>query len=76
MTINYVGNRQFNKRLAEFNCTEKEYERFLKIMEHLQGLGYEVDTGVVYWAAIEVDDRYEYEQVLEDYKAAKKLIKK
>ena len=76
MTIQYVGSRQFRMRLAEFSYTDKEEARFMKIADHLRGLGYDVDTGVENWAAIRVSDRDEYEQVLEDYKEAKKLIKR
>ena len=76
MTINYVGSRQFNKRLAEFSYTDEEESRFMKIVAHLRDLGYNVDTGCENWAAIEVADRAEYEDVLTDYKEAKRLIKK
>lgn len=76
MTINYVGGRQSKKRLAEFSYTDKEEARFYKIVDYLKGIGWEIDTGVVNWAAIEVFDKDEYEKVLADYKEAKRLIKK
>ena len=76
MTINYVGCRAWRNRLAEFSYTEKEECRFLKIANHLRDLGYEIDTGVEGWAAIRVDDRDKYNQVVEDYRKAKRLIKK
>lgn len=75
MTINYTGNRKFNTRLAEMECRENEVERFNKVVEYMESLGYPVDNGVECWAAIEVIDRDEYERVVQDYKEAKRKIK-
>lgn len=75
MTIKYVGNRQFKTRLAEFTYEDHEEARFEKIAEYMRSEGYDIDTGCANWAAIEVDDRNEYEQVVETYKKAKKMIK-
>lgn len=76
MTINYVGSRQFKNRLAEFSYEDNEFERFMKIAAYMKELGWNIDTGVYNWAAIAVADRGEYEDVLADYKEAKRLIKK
>ena len=76
MTINYVGERAWKHRLAEFSYRENETERFMKIAESLRETGYDIDTGCEGWAAIRVDDRNEYNQVVEDYRKAKRLIKK
>ena len=75
MTIKYVGNRQFKTRLAEFTYEDHEEARFDKIAEFMRNEGYDIDTGCENWAAIEVVDRNEYEQVVETYKKAKKQIK-
>lgn len=75
MTVKYVGNRQFKNRLAEFTYEDREEARFDKIAEYLRNEGYDIDTSVANWAAIEVADRDEYEQVVETYKKAKKMIK-
>lgn len=75
MTIKYVGNRQFKTRLAEFTYEDHEETRFEKIVEYMRNEGYDIDTGCANWAAIEVDNRDEYEQVVETYKKAKKIIK-
>lgn len=75
MTINYVGTRQFDDRLAEFSYTDAEETRFLKIIEYMKKQGWDIDTGVENWAAIKVLDKNEYDCVLADWKKAKKLIK-
>ena len=82
MTINYRGtvdnakHRLGGRRFAEFSYEDHEEERFFKIADHLKQQGWNIDTGVYNWAAIEVSDREEYEAVLDDWKEAKKLIKK
>ena len=75
MTLNYVGNRQNKTRLAEFTYTEREEARFLRIVNRLDSLGYEVDTGVLGWAAVEVADRAEYDMLKADFQAARREIK-
>ena len=83
MTISYrgtvanekVGGYCKGKRFAEFSYEDHEEERFFKIADHLKKQGWDIDTGVYNWAAIEVSDREEYEAVLADWKEAKKLIK-
>lgn len=82
MTINYRGtvdnakHRLAGRRFAEFSYEDHEEERFFKIADYLKQQGWNIDTGVYNWAAIEVSDREEYEAVLDDWKEAKKLIKK
>lgn len=82
MTINYRGtvdnakHRLNGRRFAEFSYEDHEEERFFKIADYLKQQGWNIDTGVYNWAAIEVSDREEYEAVLDDWKEAKKLIKK
>ena len=53
-----------------------EQDAFGQIADYLKQQGWNIDTGVYNWAAIEVADREEYEAVLDDWKEAKKLIKK
>lgn len=74
MTIKYVGNRAFEKRLAEFSYNEKEEKKADLIIELLRDCGYKVDDGVYGWAAIVVEDREEYEDVKKDYKEIKKKV--
>ena len=82
MTINYRGtvdnakHRLSGRRFAEFSYEDHEEERFFKIAEYLKQQDWNIDTGVYNWASIEVADREEYEAVLDDWKEAKKLIKK
>ena len=75
MTLNYVGKRAFEKRLAEFSYEENEAERFMKIANALEEYGYKIDTGVEGWAAIEVDDRSEFEEVKKDFRYLRRTIK-
>lgn len=75
MTLNYVGNRAFKTRLAEFEYSEKEEKRFMKIAGFMKKEGWNIDTGVEGWAAIEVEDREQFNEVMADFKKAKKLIK-
>ena len=80
MTIQYIGKRACNRwggkehRIAEFIYEDKEEEKFMKIVEFLKELGYEIDTGVENWAAVEVNDRSEFEQLIRDYKKAKGAV--
>ena len=77
MKLTYVGHRQFKNRLAEFSYTDSEEKRFMKIADYLQTeCGYNVDTGVMNWAAIEVEDKAEFDEVMKDFREAKKIIKK
>lgn len=83
MTIKYVGTRDNNrvggycrnKRFAEFSYRDEEEERFYKIAAYLKMQGYEIDTGVINWAVIEVADREEYNNVVECFREAKRTIK-
>ena len=75
MTLNYVGERKYNERLAEFSYKENEEERFMKIASALEEYGYKIDTGVEGWAAIVVDDRNEFEEVKKDFQHLRKAIK-
>lgn len=76
MTLNYVGNRQFRNRLAEFGYTENEEDTALDILAILENdFGYDVKAGVQGWAAIRVDDRDEFNEVMKDYKEAKKMLR-
>ncbi len=75
MTLKYVGKRAFDERLAEFNYTEKETERFDRIAEELENEGYKVDSGVEGWAAIKVEDRDEFEEIKKDFQRLRRAIK-
>lgn len=75
MTLRYVGERAFDRRLAEFNYTEKEEERFDRIAHQLEDEGYKVDSGVEFWAAIEVEDRKEFEEVKRAFQRLRREIK-
>lgn len=83
MTLSYVGNRENNKiggscrgkRFAEFTYTDKEEERFFKIVECLEMQGYNIDTGVMNWAVCEVENKAEFDSVKEAFQKAKKIIK-
>lgn len=73
---NRVGGGCKGKRLAEFEYSEKETERFFKIVEYLEDQGYSgIDTGVAEWAAVVVIDRDEYNDLAQLFKEAKRLIK-
>ena len=77
MKLTYVGKKQFKNRLAEFSYTDSEEKRFMKIVDYLQTeCGYNVDAGVMNWAAIEVGDKAEFDEVMKNFKEAKKIIKK
>lgn len=78
MTLNYVGERAFNERnhrLAEFSYKENEEERFMRIASALEEYGYKIDTGVEGWAAIEVDDMTEFEEIKKDFQYLRRTIK-
>lgn len=78
MTIKYVGNRgnlHHGIRMAEFTYTEREAERFLRIVDKLKAMGWKVDTGVECWAAIVVEDRAEFNNVKADYKEIKRTTR-
>lgn len=75
MTLKYVGKRAFKMRLGEFGYSEKEEGRAAKIFEYLKKQGWDIDTGVYEWAAVEVADRAEFDYLMADFKAAKRIIK-
>lgn len=75
MKLNYVGNRAFEKRLAEFSYEENEAERFMKIADALNEYGYKIDTGVEGWAAIEIDDHSEFEEIKKDFQYLRRITK-
>ena len=77
MRLQYVGNRAYNKRLAEFSYTDEEMEQgdVWKILKELERVGYEVTTDA-YMSWIVVADRDEFNQVKADYKVAKEVVRK
>lgn len=83
MTITYTGNRQTKSlrgnlsgiRLAEISYNENESTLMDRMAKLLEVKGWKVDTGVEGWASVEVLDRDEYNQFVEDYKEAKRCIK-
>lgn len=83
MTIKYVGTRDNNrvggycknKRFAEFSYKDEEEARFDKIAAYLKKKGFDIDTSVINWACIEVADREEYNEVVECFKEAKRVIR-
>lgn len=75
MTLKYVGERAFNRRLAEFSYEENEEDRFMDIAEALEEEGYKIDTGVYGWAAIVVEDRDEFEEVKKAFQRLRRTIR-
>lgn len=75
MEVHYVGKREFRQRLAEFSYEDKEEDRFFAIAKAMEERGWNIDVGVQNWAAIEVVDRNEYEEVKSDWIELKKTIK-
>ena len=76
MTINYVGNRQYDERLAEFSYKESETVLAERVFGFLTKVkGWDIDTSVAEWAACVVEDRREYEILAKEYKEAKKMIR-
>ncbi len=75
MTLKYVGSRAYKHRLAEFSYEDKEEDRFMKIAEALREEGYEMDTGVEYWAAIKVEDRKEFDEIKKAFQRLRRSIK-
>lgn len=74
MTINYVGKRAFKNRFAEFSYTDEEHDKFLEVASILESEGYTVDASVENWAAVEVEDRNEYDDLKRIYKRAKAAV--
>lgn len=75
MEVHYVGKREFRRRLAEFSYEDKEEDRFFAIAKEMEERGWDIDVGVQNWAAIEVMDRGEYEEVKADWMELKREIK-
>lgn len=80
MTVNYIGerNRYSNRgaRMAEFSYAEKEEAFALRLFDFLRDIkGWNIDDGVIGWAGCEVEDRDEYNDLVRDYKKAKKMLK-
>ena len=75
MEIHYVGKREFRLRLAEFSYEDIEEDRFFAITKAMEEIGWNIDVGVQNWAAIEVMDRDEYEEVKADWIELKRRIK-
>lgn len=80
MNINYIGlrataNFKTPTRLAEILYNDED-ERDTKIAKYVIKLlrinGYKVDNGVSGWAAIPVDNRDNYDEILQDYKKFKR----
>lgn len=79
MTINYIGSRsrytRRGVRLADFSYCEKEEAFAMKVFDYLRDVdGWDIDTGVFGWAGCEVEDRDEYNELVRDYKKAKKKL--
>lgn len=74
MEIHYVGKRKFRQRLAEFSYEDKEEDRFFAIAKAMEERGWNIDVGVQNWAAIEVTDRGEYEEVKADWIELKRKL--
>lgn len=75
MEVHYVGKREFRQRLAEFSYEDKEEDRFFAIAKAMEERGWDIDVGVQNWAAIEVMDRGEYEEVKADWMELKREIR-
>ena len=74
MEIHYVGKRKFRQRLAEFSYEDKEEDRFFAITKAMEERGWNIDVGVQNWAAIEVMDHGEYEEVKADWIELKRKL--
>lgn len=83
MIINYTGSRQTKDlhnqlsgiRLAEISYNENEFVLMNRMAQLLEVKGWEIDSSVEGWAAVEVADRDEYNKFMADYKEAKRCIK-
>ena len=79
MTISYIGARSRYTsrgiRQADFSYTEKEETLAMRVFDFLRNIkGWDIDTGVYGWAGCEVEDRDEYDELVRDYKKAKKML--
>ncbi len=79
MTIKYVGlrataNFKYPVRLAEISYNDESIkdskiaERVIKV---LRIRGYEIDDGIAGWAAIRVNDKEDFTELMEHYKEIK-----
>ena len=47
----------------------------MRVFDFLRNIkGWNIDTGVYGWAGCEVEDRDEYDELVRDYKKAKKML--
>lgn len=72
MEIHYVGKKVFRQRLAEFTYEDKEEDRFFAIAKAMEARGWNIDVRVQNWAAIEIVDHNEFEEVKLDWIELKK----
>lgn len=76
MRVNYQGSTNFDDtRFAVITYKESEMDALEKIIDILDSYGY-VSNVVEDCVWCQVDDRQEYETFVQDYKEAKKAIKK
>lgn len=80
MTAIYVGTRKTAKlkkpcRMAEIAYSDNETTFAQRVFDLLEIKGWEVDAGVENWAAVQVEDRDEFNVFMKDFKEAKTCIR-
>ncbi len=79
MTLKYIGERAMGKsefRIAEFNYNiGEEDERAERIFDALREEGYDVDSGIEGWAAIRIEDKSEFKEIMRIFKKLKRTIR-
>lgn len=80
MKIKYYGKSEIGMRCAEFTYKDKEEEKFYEIQEYVEEkYGFEIfnvgvsddDVNIVY---VEVEDKYEFEELKNAWKEAKMAL--
>ena len=78
MKIAYVGNRAhhttYGDRIAEVYYSDKEEEKALDMAWVLEMAGWKVDTGIYGVFYVKVEDREDYDELVEMYKDLKKEL--
>lgn len=77
MTVSYKGtDANFNYRLAEISFNEDiEQALFNRLAKIMEIKGWEITPVADGYASCKVEDREQYREFVEDYKAVKKSVK-
>lgn len=76
MTINYKGcTKDYPYRVAEINYREEEVELFNRLVFFLERISWEVESVTDGYALIQVDNFEQYKELVQDYKARKRVVK-